>query len=843
MALRKKVRRKSVSKKAPVRPGALRPLAAPLVLLAGSALLAFLLLQMERFRWMGPSFSMPSLLWGFLFLSGLGLLVLGYRGLPPVPGKGDLPRWAAYPLLAIVFGVAAYLRFYRADQAYLSYWDDSATVVEQAAVGSDFNSFPIIYPQGANEPFFGWFTALLWSAFPGLKALFLQRLSSNLFCLLALWVTYRLGREVSGKRFVGILLAAAMAVSKPALLHNISAQAPLVLMLSTGLFLWFQFRLFRKPDLKHFLQWGAVLGLCLYTYNAIRPWSFVMAAVTFGWLLWRSTSQERQQAFSSKPSKGVASRGQGPLAMILGRAPRWVGPALLIFFAVTYSLFFLDHILFIFHDNLLSRIWAGNLALWGFWQALFALLFIYYYQTRSGSEKRFYAWALGLLFAGFLSHPIALHTEAAVRIGNNSILPQALSGMLSFTFVKVLVAKFLYACQFLFTTSSDRGDMNLVGDPFFDIQGILLILLGVVALVVRPTWTKSFLFLCAPLGIVPFIFTTDSYSAKLLGCLIPLLLLAALAWGEWAQSLASVTGKARWVGLTLVLALPAFFAWEARTTFTRVYDQWWYDVVNDDLAVGQPVDQALKAGKRVFIAPLLNPPPGRRFYSADVQAILHDGSRVYLFHDRNIIHLLPGEDPQDVVVVISGFAKDQLARLKKDFPKASFEPQWQYYQDKKNEVPFLYVVSVPASKIHDASGKCLQFQKVPSGMWARRFYVTGLGTRGGLIDQEDIVPALNPIDRSWANKGVSGEGEWEAPADGDYSFSMDNPNFSQVWLDGKSLLHSVREGQSFPLTETLSLKKGKHRIRYFIYLTFDTRFWDVTIENKAAGYKAVLGAP
>jgi len=814
-----------------------------LLILLGLFLIGVVFLQTSRFQWLGAPFPLPEDSWFLLFAIGLVLAGAGLRGLPSNDSKKDIPRWLAYPLLAFVFGVGVYLRFYRADQAYLAYWDDSATVINQALGISEAHYFKIIYPEGANEPLFAWVTGIVWSIFPGLKPLFIQRLGSNIFTLTTLWVLYRLGREISGKRYVGILLMALVAASKPALLHNLSAQAPLALMLSTSLFLWFQLRVLKKPDLRHFLQWGAVLGICLFTYNAIRPWFFVFAVGTLGWILWHIRQEGWKGAVKKQAFKHLIEGKKDWVSLVLDKSPLWLAPLSVLLFAVLYLLFFLDHIFFIMHDNPFSKLWGGNQLLWFFWQAFFGVLFVRHYLVHKGAERRLYAWALGLLLAGFLSQPIALQTEAAARIGRNSLLPHGLAAWFSPDFIHRMIYQVDSGVRFLFLSGEDRGDMNVVGDPFFDFHAIVIIFLGLALAAVKPSWLKTFVVLCAPLGMVPFLLTNDSYSAKLLGTLIPFLLLATLALAKWIDALWSGPKRTAWMALLLVLGLSGFWAWEIQGTYTRVFDKWWTDIVNDDMAVGQVIDEAM-ADKRVYLVPNTDVIPGRRFYSStNVQAILQDGYPVYLCHDANPIEVLPGAPRKDVRVVVSGSSVKAMPRLKKEFPKAQWTAHWQFYQDPKREVPFLYCVDIPASEIPDKPGKMFQFRTAPAVGWLRRVYLTGFGLRGGMIDLEGIDPTINPVPPDWNGRAVSADGEWNAPSDGTYRFSMTNPNLSKVWVDGKILLHNAMEGESNTVSGSVSLKKGDHHVRYFTYLMYGPQFPDVTIENPSLNLKEVLGNP
>lgn len=811
------------------------------VMLAGTIWTALLILQLERFRWLGAPFVIPQPLWGLLFLMGMVVMGLGFRVLPTDKApKGDLSRWVAYPLLAIIFGVGAFLRFYRADQAYMAYWDDPTNDVNFLVRVADAHDFLVIYPEGATEPLFTYLGGILWMMFPAMKALFVQRLTGNIFNLAALWVLYRLGREVSGKRLVGVILAALAAVSKPILLHNLSGQNALTLTLSVGFYLWCQFRVFRKPSLSHFLQWGIVLALGLYTYNAIRTWYFFLALVTLGWVLWTRFGTFRPLAWKWKVPSRFQTPGRDHLDRIFlfipARAALWA----VLLFALGYMSFFIDHILFLFHANPFSWFWGLDLRLWAVLQGVFGFFFYQAFRCSSPKDRPLYGWALGLLVAGVISHPLALHTEAAVRISNISLLPKSLAGWFGTEFYQRLFSQAYMAYQFIFTIGSDRTDMNLYGDPLLDYHAEVLVVLGLLFALVRPTWPKTLFLVGIPVGIVPFLLTSDSHGGKVLGCMVPLLLLAALALGQWLGGTLFGAGRMRWMGLFLSFVLIGFWGWETRGTFIRVFDKWWYEVVNDDLAVGQEIDKALPKS-RVYLAPCNA--PGQRFFSAYVQAVLHDGNPVYVFQEKNTIPVLKGQVLPAVTVVVSGYSPEVIEKLKEDFPKAQWEPHWQFYQKSKDETPFLYTVAIQAQDIPLEDGKCLRFEERSAQDWVRRVYLTGFGLRGGLITTEDASATLDTHGLDCKLKAFSGDGEWDVPAEGTYEFSSKNPNYAKVWVDGKCLLHSTREGEYVPVSGSMHLEKGTHHLRYFTYLMYGADLAPVTIESTANDYKKVLGGP
>ncbi|HXL72768.1 MAG TPA: hypothetical protein VN963_04000, partial [bacterium] len=254
-------------------------------MISGILLIGLVFLQMDQFKWLGAPFTIPECFWLDLFMLGVAFTAFGLWKLPTVSSETDLSRRFAYPILFIIFAVGTVLRFIRTGQAFWAYWGDPAINVEYMINACDFHWFPVIYPASASEPFYTWVGGAISEIFPNWTALVVQRFAGNFFNLIAIWFCYRLGREASGKRTIGLILAALCAASKPIILHDLSGMGTLTCPFAVSLYLWFQFRLFKKQTLWRFLQWGAVLALGIYTYNSIRPWAPFLIIITLGWLL------------------------------------------------------------------------------------------------------------------------------------------------------------------------------------------------------------------------------------------------------------------------------------------------------------------------------------------------------------------------------------------------------------------------------------------------------------------------------------------------------------------------------------------------------------------------------
>jgi hypothetical protein len=475
------------------------------------------------------------------------------------------------------------------------------------------------------------------------------------------------------------------------------------------------------------------------------------------------------------------------------------------------------------------------------WQCLFGGLFIYGYRLYKAKEQLFCAFALGLLITSVLSQPIALHPEVAARITDQSLLPKTLAGWFSIEFCVNIFSHFKQAFFALFWVGSGRSDMNVLGDCFFDFQASVLIVIGLVYAVIRPTWSKFFLVLAAIVAIVPYWLTSDIHMAKISGTAVPLLLLAALAAGDLIEISFKSGLKTRWIGFIFILGISIFWGWEVQSSYQRVFDKWWWEVWNDDVCVGRAADKELP-NRRVYLTRILDSiPHSGQFFDVNTQAVLHDKETVYLLQPNNVIDVRAGEDRKDVVIIFSPLMKELVQKIKKDFPKSTWEPSWQFYQKSHDEIPFLYSVLIPADQILDKPGKLFSFRVLPENYWLRKVYVSRLGFREGVVESEDLNPTLNPAPIGAKSHAVGAEGNWIAPQDGNYVFSLQGSDSSQVLIDGKEsvVLRAYETGKS---TETFFLKKGTHHIRIASYLILGIDFPKLSIANKDLNYEIVLGS-
>jgi len=781
-----------------------------LMMLFGFVLVGLVFLQWDAFHWICPSINLPPNHLNFLLWMGLLLVFLGFRGLPVRPSfepSHDLPRWGANSILLLVLIGAAFLRLYRGDQPQGRYWDDPAVCIIDPINIAELHIFRLTFDIGHREPMYPYAAAGIACLFPSMKPLLVQRLTSTLFDLAALWVLYRMGREITGKRTVGVLMAAFAAVSKPVLLQVLTGMPALTIPLVVGLILWFQFRLFRKPDLTHFLQWGFIIAFGTYSYITYRPWILFLTVTTLLWVLWRLRAQTTS----------------------------WPVRIVLPVFAAGVYIFILDRLFYLFPDNPISRFWCQNLKVWILIQAVSGTVLVFLYLSHKGKDRTLLSWGLALLLLGVMVYPLAMNAVITKKIHDLSVIPQSPLQWVKGEFVHKMEANFLDTTRAIFKTGDDRSDMNVEGDPFLDFQAAVLVAFGLVFAVARPSKIKTFLLAGAFVGMVGRLITIDPTSAKIYGALPVFLLFSSWGFENWLQACLAASGRRRFLGSLLLAGLAFCWVSEGQATFQRVYDRWW-NLTRPEILISQAIGKDLPE-KRVYLAIYED----RVFTSPAVESVTHDGEPIYLLGPENVIRVTSSEIRKDLAVIISGTDKVHLERIQKEFPHAVANPSWVYYQS-RSDPPWFYDITIPAGDIPEKPGKMFSYQVVPDTHWLRRVYVCFYGLARGMIRYEDLISPGLPLPPGMGGNSAMAEGIWEAPSDGRYTFSLNSPDAAEFWVDGKRILNWKPDQLTSQHTviRTVFLKQGTHQVRYLTYLKVNAWFAEINIRS-GIGYNQVLG--
>ncbi len=222
----------------------------------------------------------------------IGVLLLTHQGeAKPLWPQSPLLRW----LLALIFALAIFMRFWQIDSLPFGIWYDEAISGLQ---GVRWNTEATYRPQfeenNAGQLIFLFATALRWF---GQHAAAI-RLVSVALGLAGVVAAYLFGNELRGPRF-GLVLAFFVAVARWHVNFSRIAMPGIDTPLAEFLALFFLLRLWRYGRLRDAAWAGIALGLGLSLYSAFRLFVlalgiFVLLAGLIGWRSWWPRRKESQ---------------------------------------------------------------------------------------------------------------------------------------------------------------------------------------------------------------------------------------------------------------------------------------------------------------------------------------------------------------------------------------------------------------------------------------------------------------------------------------------------------------------------------------------------------------------
>ncbi len=225
----------------------------------------------------------------------------------------------------------------------------------------------------------------------------------------------------------------------------------------------FFLRLLKKPDLVHFLEWGAALGFGAYAYVPFRPWVPVFLGGAWLWVL--SDAKERKA---------------DPYRIVLG-------PGLLAAWAF----------LFIYKNSFLPETsrWVRFLAGPGALIVGLALALSYVKLFLAEKDKGFsklFGWATGALLTALIMAPFYLHPHYSEHVADISAFSS------KFTEPGPGWAKVRENTSFTFKLLFGQVDhvsrMPAIGDSlFYEFMVAACALWGQPALSPRPQWLSAFI--------------------------------------------------------------------------------------------------------------------------------------------------------------------------------------------------------------------------------------------------------------------------------------------------------------------------------------------------------------
>ncbi len=717
----------------------------------------------------------------FYFAVGMGLMVAFWRFLPPFRAEDDVPKVWARIIFWVILGMAAFIRMQRINETTGSYWDETVNCITQPWGIFEFHDRYLIASWGSREPFYNYFLAVLCALFQNAHLIFIQRLGCALIDLLGIWFLYLLGKEIGG-RWTGLVAAGLASVNKPMVVEAILGYPMVTLSMAVSLILLMTVRLFKKPDWRHFLQWGLVLGFMPYNYTATRPWLPYIAGLVLCWI-WFYKQKE----------------GKGKLDFLLGWGTLGAG----IFVFLQWNHFLpVTNPLVVF----LAHRWVGL--------AVVAILWFLFISSRLEAVKNNGAsllprYFLGVFLAAALAYPLSFDPYLNAHIANLSIFNNQTQSTANHALEAALIFfnKVWISLQTIFSGRlGNGGETYLFNGAFFDFHFIPVFILGLVSLLVQPNWMKGFLLLCFFLGILPHVLTRDPNMGKLMGILAPLSVLAGLGVRQAYSAFRSIRGGHS--GILFVLLLTAYFGWAFSGTYHEVWKKY-FDIQSREVTISLQVAKYTPQD-RVYVSLLSS------YISAKVQAVLDQGLEYYSLGDQNPIPVKTGDIPKDVVVIMSVLNAKTKDLIDSQFRNVSWEDLSEKgFPGLRQERRAI----IPAAEIPKEPGKLFYFQRVPDTNWTRDYFIGRVVLGDGMIEREESVPSpYDPVPPEMGGRVVRLKGSFNLPADAQVTFGAKTDNHVKLQVDGKLVLY-LRPYQEFLSgNKKVDLKAGNHAVVYDTYL-------------------------
>jgi hypothetical protein len=738
-------------------------------------------LSFPNFNWLFPPaehFPFRQSLWASFFLF-LGL-AFAFRIIPQDKEDGDLSPWAVRLGLLACLGLGAYLRMYHSSIFVGTYWDDTAFGIAQARRVADLADYKnaFSFAQGM-EPVWPFTAVFFWKLFPDASSLFIQRLTSTVFDLAAIWVLYLAGKELAGRR-MGLLAAALGAISKPMIAKCITGYGSVTVPLGMALAILFTLRLIKKPSIGRFLQWGAAVAFGVYTSPPFQPFVPFFVFIVLVWL-WLQRGERRPDIFF------------------------WVNAGvLLVYFLYCNNAFSSGHWIsrtLDFWGPLLVCGVLGCILVWA----------VYHYPKMAQDRKNesWTGWIVGAWLCALLSFPVLTNENLFGRV-RDTLITTGAGGFLTGSYILTSFQRVAPSVLALFWQGNDRNDMQQPIDAFFGYTEVVLIALGLAFCLARMNQVRAFLLLTALIGFAPYAASAGPHSGRLVGCTAPFLLLAALGLNELLKALSRVSKKRILYRLAWVLLL-ALWGWTAQGSLLRVYDQWSEKLFGPNALLHLEAAQDLKQGIRVYLDPASLNGLG--------SAVLFEREPVQVWRASNIVYLGPEEKPGDVAIYMNPQSnlKGQLEKL---FPTA----QWKTI---KCPAPYDSVtvlrcyLPLPLFSAKSKSPRPMEFRSIQPPYWQRQYSTTLNGLAFGVIEGEDkTVNMADPVPGG-ANPDGAGaryRGVIHVDQSGKFEITCKTGNRADVRIDGRKIfnLYFPQTAHHTPPAQmkkkNVYLEAGDHRV-------------------------------
>ena len=738
---------------------------------------------------------------GVFFALGFVLMFLAFRSGPRDPAQeDDWKPWSAGLALTFILACASVMTFSHFEYLYGGYWDDTACIIYNARKTRELHMDSMLMAPSFYEPAFNYITVWLWNFMPNETGRHMMRIVPGLTFVINIWAMYFLGKEV-GNRKTGLLAAALGTANMWLTRESLWGYGTNEFAFPATLILLSLFRLFKKPTWSRFFQWAMAGAFGLYTYEAYRPFTLFAVLVVFIWI-WVERKDQKTNAWG----------GTLALSLLVG----WV--------------------LFMFTRNnllgqgliakTLGQPWFVALALaflgWVFWKA-----FQDYQRNRENEIP--IKWAGGLFLFLILVYPLVMDQYYAARISLLNVTVPESSYFLGagWKLLTGLVDKVGGTIHSLFTGGGFFGDSAL------DFQSAWLIFPGLAAFFARPNWKSLLVFGAVAAGLAPHILSGGvDYDGRALAAAVPFFLLAALGLDQLRLGLRAGWNKPGAVFFGLLFL--GFFAWQGWTNYQFIYTKWFFGQAAEHLVSREVYLDSPE--NRVYLGPAAN------FVSPSCQGVLNEGHPLYVLHQAtNPIYLRPDEKPKNVVVIVCYGDTQLYQRLKTAFPQAQVTNvnaySFHYLDNIPNDGISFYRFFIPAGQISDKPA-VIYFKPVPAYAWTREFYWGSYGLAKGTIFSDDKAVSLRgpmpPLDDPAASfpevMTAKAEGVFQAPAEGNYTFSAKSQNFVVLSIDHKKVVDLRDWSAEPPLVKgTIHLAPGTHSVELETYFRSGPTFPEVQV--------------
>ncbi len=723
---------------------------------------------------------------GVVFLLGCLLLFLGFRYFSHEQVEADdVKSLKSLFLLTFFLGFSAWTTFINLDVPDGYQCDDADAPVEDVMDFKDLHQGYLIDGYGMKEAGPAHVTAFLWNFIPNESSIHIQFLGNELFALLNLVFVYLLGREVGGAR-VGLIFAALMTFGKWVPSEVISGYFSVSATWIVSWCLFVFFRLVKKGTWFHFIHFGFALGLGAYMYPAFRLFGLFMIISSVLIL-----SLKKKEASETASGLWVAGLGCAGWSF-------W---------------FFLKNKFFNFDPKYHSFLGVLYLLFAVFLTGFLIRTFFEYRKNKS--NETILKWSLSAFLALLLSFPMMSDPAYGARF---SVLnPLAHQATLS-----VFINKIFFTFQAYF-----MGD-GIFGTSGFDFQTACCVVLGLMFFLGRPDWKTAFIFTVLWVGLIPHFFPDYTYNGRAAAGIPPFLLLAALALEQLRLLGLQLWSKKSWNAFFLFLMV-GFFGWQAWTSYQSIYHNQIYHRGIEPLVSRQIIKDS--PGCRVYLTLL------PYCSSPECQGVMDEGHAFYVFNEKNPIYLSPSEKLKDLVVIVFAGDSKLTAELKKQFPDAQWEgisfDTFHYPKlDASDKAIQFYRVFISASQITTDSKKAIFVMPGVSGTWLRDFYWFSHRVGEGAIYGEDRVNQLAlPFPVKGELKTARFKGPFYAKAEGNYEFSVQDPNFAVLEIDHRKVIDNRSGGVgAFSDKRLIHLTAGEHQIDYSVYFIGSQSIPDIKIK-------------